>query len=498
MSKVAAITAPETVLKDDRELLQLLIEGVRDYAIYLLTPEGNVATWNTGAEKIKGYAASEIIGQHFSKFYPPDLIQRAWPEMELRVAKEEGRFEDEGWRLRKDGSLFWANVIITAIRDKDGQLLGFAKITRDLTERVKHEESLRVTEARLQLLIDSVVDHAVFMLDPEGRVASWNGGANRLKGYTANEIIGQHFSKFYPQDAIDRKWPEHELAMALEYGRVEDVGWRIRKDGTRFWANVTIAPIYDSKHELRGYAKVTRDMTERNRSIALQTSEKHMNEFIATLGHELRNPLGAISNAATIVKMVGGDKRLQAASGVIERQLGQLSRLVDDLLDVARIREGKFVLHTSRVDLWPIVIQATEGVPMIAQKSHSLTLNAPREPLLLEGDIARLNQVFVNVLGNAAKYMNEGGSITVTGERETHEAVVRIVDTGYGIDPELLPNVFDLFRQGERSLHDSKGGLGIGLTLVQRIVQLHGGSVEARSHGIGKGSEFTIRLPLLP
>jgi PAS domain S-box-containing protein len=487
---------PVTAFKDDEEIYRALVETVRDYAIFLLTPEGIVATWNKGAEQIKGYKAQEIIGQHISRFYPSDMVERQWPQMELRVASEEGRFEDEGWRVRKDGSRFWANVIITALRDPDGKLRGYTKITRDLTERMRHEESLKVSEERLQLLVNNVADHAIFMLDPKGLVASWNNGAQRLKGYAAHEIIGRHFSHFYPQEAIERLWPEHELQTALVQGRFEDAGWRIRKDGSRFWANVVITPVYDAQHELRGFAKVTRDLTDRSRLIAMQSSEKHMNEFIAMLGHELRNPLGAISNAAALMKKLSNDQRLEKASSVLERQLGQLTRLVDDLLDVARIRQGKFTLRTDAIELWQIVEQAVEAVPLIVQKSHQLTMTPASEPLIVDGDRERLIQALVNVLTNAAKYMDEHGSITMVGKRSANEAVICIKDTGRGIDPELLPNVFDLFRQGERTLHDAQGGLGIGLTLVQRILQLHGGSVEARSHGHNQGSEFIIRLPI--
>ncbi len=485
-----------SLLKDDKEIFRTLVESVRDYAIFLLTPEGIVATWNKGAEQIKGYKAEEIVGQHFSRFYTQDLIEREWPQMELRVAKEEGRFEDEGWRVRKDGSRFWANVVITALRDSAGNLRGYAKITRDLTERMLHEETIRQSEERLQLMVDNVLDHAIFMLDARGCVASWNKGAKRLKGYDAEEIIGEHFSRFYPPEAIEQLWPEHELQTALERGRFEDVGWRVRKDGSRFWACVIIRPVYDSLHELRGFTKVTQDLTERSRVTAMQSSEKHMDEFIATLGHELRNPLGAIGNATAMIKKLSGESRLQMASGVLERQLGLLTRLVDDLLDVARIRQGKFALRIETVSLGPILEQAVEAVPLIGQKSHRLSLAPAAAPLIVNGDKERLVQVFVNVLNNAAKYMDEHGSIDVLCKHADNEAVICIRDTGIGIDPDLLPNVFDLFRQGNDALHRAHGGLGIGLTLVQRILQLHGGSIEARSHGLNKGSEFIIRLPL--
>jgi PAS domain S-box-containing protein len=226
-------------LRQSEERFKLLVESVRDYAIFMLDPKGHVLTWNAGAQRFKGYRPEEIIGQHFSRFYPPEEVARGLPEHELQVASREGAFEDEGWRVRKDGSLFWANVVITAMRDKEGELVGFAKVTRDLTQRRAQEEDLRRSEERFRLLIEGVADYAIFMLDPNGRVSTWNMGAERIKGYAADEIIGQHFSIFYPQDAKDSGWPDHELRVAAEQGKFVDTGWRLRKDGTTFWMAVS-------------------------------------------------------------------------------------------------------------------------------------------------------------------------------------------------------------------------------------------------------------------
>ncbi|HEX2543383.1 MAG TPA: PAS domain S-box protein, partial [Ramlibacter sp.] len=279
---------PENV-SDQR--LQLLIEAVTDYGIFMLDPEGHIISWNTGAQKLKGWTRDEILGKHFSIFYPQEAVSTGWPQEELRLAKLRGRFEDEGWRLRKDGSRFWANVVITALFGPMGELSGFAKVTRDLTERRRHEEELRASEERVRLLVGSVADYAIFMLDPQGIVQSWNTGAQNIKGYTAAEIIGKHFSVFYsPEDQVSGK-AEKELAAAREHGRVEDEGWRVRKDGTLFWANVVVSAIYGPDGGLRGYAKVTRDMSERRRLEELEQSSRRMNEFLAMLAHELRNPL---------------------------------------------------------------------------------------------------------------------------------------------------------------------------------------------------------------
>jgi PAS domain S-box-containing protein len=250
----------------EAEQLRLLVQGTTEYAIFMLDPEGYVQTWNSGAERLKGYRAEEIIGQHFSRFYPAEALARKWPEHELTVARRVGRFEDEGWRLRKDGTRFWANVVITALTDEKGELRGFSKVTRDSTARRQAEEALRHSEERFRVLVESVKDYAIFLLDPEGRVASWNAGAERIKQYRAEDIIGQHFSNFYGQEDIDRGWPEHELRVAKQEGRFEDEGWRIRKDGSRFWANVVITALRDDAGNLRGFSKITRDMTDRKRS----------------------------------------------------------------------------------------------------------------------------------------------------------------------------------------------------------------------------------------
>ena len=244
---------------DDR--FRLIIEQIGEYAIFLLDPSGHVQTWNRGAERLKGYRADEIIGQHFSAFYRPE--DRWNCAVELDVARRDGRVEDEGLRVRKDGSLFWANVVITCLRDDAGQVLGFAKVTRDVTERRRAEESLRESEERFRLLVEGVKDYAIFMLDPRGVVATWNVGAERIKGYRADQIIGQHFSKFYPEEDLRAGKCEMELEVATREGRFEDEGWRLRSDGSRFWANVVITALHDPRSELIGFAKVTRDLTER-------------------------------------------------------------------------------------------------------------------------------------------------------------------------------------------------------------------------------------------
>jgi PAS domain S-box-containing protein len=255
-SPSGAVSVPEG-------LYRLLVESVRDYAIFALDPAGHVLTWSAGAAGLKGYARTEIIGCHFSTFYPPEDATAGKPERELEEAARTGRLEDEGWRVRKDGTRFWASVVVTALRDEMGALVGFAKVTRDITERRRDEQALRESEERFRLLVESVRDYAIFMLDPEGNVATWNAGAERIKGYRAEEIIGRHFSAFYPEEKVATRFPQYELEVAAREGRFEDEGWRVRKDGTRFWANVVITALRDPAQQLVGFAKVTRDLTQR-------------------------------------------------------------------------------------------------------------------------------------------------------------------------------------------------------------------------------------------
>ncbi len=496
---IAVQTAREVA---SEELFQLLVDSVHDYAIFMLDAHGLIATWNAGAERLKGYAASEIIGRHFSTFYPAEDVAAGKCEMELDVATREGRFTEEGWRIRKDGSRFWAHVVISAARTKSGELVGFAKVTRDLTERKRADEHRVAAEERYRRLVESVVDYAIFVLDPTGHIATWNTGAERLKGYTAEEAIGMHFSRFYPREDVAAGKCEMELEVATRVGRFEEEGWRVRKDGSQFWASVLIGPIRNSNGDLIGFSKVTRDLTERKRTederaarLAAEQANRIKDEFLAMLGHELRNPLAPIVTALDLIAM-RGETAAAKEHKVIERQVTHMMHLVDDLLDVSRISSGKIELRKRHVDVRDVISKAVEvASPLFEQKRHKLTIDVPATALVVSGDEARLTQVVANLLTNAAKYTASAGRVTVSARDTDEKVTIDVTDSGAGIGAELLPRIFDVFVQGYQSSERAAGGLGLGLRLVKSLVELHGGSVTAHSAGLGTGSRFTVVLP---
>ncbi len=348
-----------------------------------------------------------------------------------------------------------------------------------------------------RLLVEQVRDYAIFGLDDRGIVVSWNGGAERIKGYHADEIIGHHFSRFYPAEAIRAGWPQTELERAAKDGRFEDEGWRVRKDGTQFWAHVVLTALHDEDGTLRGYAKVTRDLTDEKRAAQLEADVRLIGEFVAMLGHELRNPLAPIRNAIDVAKRTEDPERTRWALGVVERQATHLTRLVDDLLDVGRITRGQLHLTRRRVPLRYAVESALEATrASIEGRGHQLTVTYRDQPLV-RGDSVRLTQVFTNLLDNACKYTPDKGKIyvEVSGEGETASVVVS--DTGVGVAPDRLPRLFDVFTQERRSLARSEGGLGLGLAVARHLVELHGGDLVAESPGPGCGSSFRVSLPLL-
>lgn len=502
------MTAQTPVLPVSAGLYQLLVESVSDYAIFALDAGGYIRTWNRGAQRLKGYAPDEIIGRHFSVFYSEAEKLARKPEYELEVATALGRVEDEGWRIRKDGTRFWANVIITALRDPDGTLVGFAKVTRDLSERRAAEQTLRASEQRFRLLVSGVRDYGIFMLDTSGFIVSWNEGAERIKGYSAEEILGKHFSTFYPAEDLAWDKPTKELEIAVREGKFEEEGWRIRKDGTRFWANVLITAIHDEEGVLIGFAKVTRDLSERRaaqeRALAdarrvaeAETANKTKAEFLASMSHELRTPLNAIGGYADLLLAgvtgeLSGDQRnyLERLRNSQQHLLG----IINDLLNFSRIEAGRVTY-----DIGPILLSDAIGhvLPMIEPQANQRGLTIRAEPsngVVAMGDAPKVEQILLNLLSNSIKFTERGGLVTIEAFDVSGFVGIRVRDTGSGIPQDKLDSIFEPFVQVGRSLTTSHEGTGLGLAISRDLARAMRGDLTVSSV-VGQGSTFELTLP---
>ncbi|RKH66799.1 PAS domain-containing sensor histidine kinase [Corallococcus sp. AB049A] len=497
--------AHPSAARDMATQLRLFIDSVKDYAILTLDPAGLIMSWNTGAERIKGYQSEEILGQHFSRFYPPEDVARGKPQQHLDIVCREGRFEEEGWRVRKDGSLFWANVVITAMRDSQGQLVGYGQVVRDFTEHKQAQEQLLQSEERFRLLVEQVQDYAIYMLDVDGRVSTWNAGAERFKQYKAEEIIGQHFSRFFPPEDVARGKPWYALQVAAREGHFEEEAWRVRKDGSLFWASVVVTALHDPAGNLRGFAKVTRDITQRKQSQErrelemLRDAVRARDEFLSVASHELKTPLTPLQLKLTaLLRTVENNpsatlpvERISRDLEVARRQVRKLSDLIEDLLDVSRISMGQLRLDRAPMDLASLARDVVARyAPQSAQVGCVVTLEAPT-PTPGHWDRSRVDQVITNLLTNALKY-GAGKPVHIRVRMEAGLAVLSVRDEGIGIPMEDQPRVFERFVRAvsERNY----GGLGLGLFITQQIIEAHNGIVQVRS-APGEGSTFTVMLP---
>jgi PAS domain S-box-containing protein len=489
---------------------RLLIESVTDYAIYMLDPEGNVVSWNPGARRFKGYEDHEIIGQHFSRFYTPEDKATDLPARALRIARDEGRFENEGWRVRKDGTRFWAHVIIDPIlHPVSGRALGFAKITRDLTERKKQEEALRRSEQSFRLLVQGVTDYAIFMLDEAGAVTNWNAGAERIKGYRPDEIIGRHFSVFYTDEERETKVWERALATARSAGSYQTEGWRVRKGGERFWASVALDPIRDDQGKIIGFAKITRDMTERRQADqaleaareALYQSQKMeaLGQLTGGVAHDFNNLLNAVVGSLELLrKQVKDERQLR----LIENALKGATRgitLTQRMLAFARKQD----LQVTSVNVYDLVAGMTDLLSRSLGPSIELETSFPTSLKPAAADPNQVELAILNLAVNARDAMPEGGKITISARNETVAAgsagplqpgeYVRLAvkDAGTGMDPETLARASEPF-------FTTKGvgkGTGLGLPMVIGTAAQLGGRLELESR-VGKGTTAALWLPV--
>jgi len=490
---------------DDR--FRALVEGIQEYGIFLLDDEGRVVTWNAGAQLITGYGSDEIIGRPVDLIYTPDAVAKGLPRILLKQARERGRVEQEGWRLRKNGTRFWADVAITCLTDDQGNCLGYANITRDLTERrlieterSRRREDLLRLEERFRLLVESVEEYAIFMLDPYGIVSTWNIGAERIKGYTAGEVLGRHFSIFRRDEDVRSGECEHELSLAAQNGKMEEEGWRVRKDGSQFWANVVLTAIRDNAGILIGFAKITRDLTQRRaleeerlQRARAEEAVRLREEFLLIASHELKTPLTTLQlDLCGIQKDLNGDwSRVSRKLDRANRSVARLSALVESLLSVSRLAQGKLTLDPASMDLAETVIQVVDGMREQAGKAGCDLAVHAAAPLLGNWDRLRIEQVVVNLLVNAIKY-GAGGAIEIEVRYADATAVIEVSDHGPGVAEADLVRIFQRFERASSIRH--YGGLGLGLYVSREIVEAHGGSITAGNRP-GGGAMFAVRLP---
>ena len=468
----------EKLLRENEERQRLLLDSLQDYAIVSLDVEGTITSWNAGSERIFGYSAAEVMGRPF-----PDLYRTvaSGSDSPLALAREQNRFESELWGERKDGSAFWSNLIISPIRGEDGRLRGFSTITRDLTERKAAERRLRQSDERFRLMLESVRDYAIITLDPKGVVTAWNAGAERFKGYRADEIVGQHFSRFYSESDVRGQRPEALLELALSSGRAEEDGWRIRKDGSRFWANVTISAARDEDGVVVGFVKVTRDLTERKRAedealalmSRLEESNRELESFASVASHDLQEPLRKIRAFGDRLQTRYTNELGTEGGDYIARMISAAARmqtLIDNLLTFSRVstKFQPFVL----VDLNQVARDVITDLEVRVSQTAA-TVNIQSLPTI-EGDATQLRQLLQNLIGNALKFhgdkpptvtVSAASAVTTSGLPAVE---LRVVDNGIGFEAQYAERIFGIFqRLHARTEYE---GTGIGLAICRKIV----------------------------
>ncbi len=488
---------------DDARRLQLLIDGVTDYAVYLITPQGRIASWNTGAQRLKGYDAAEIIGRPYATFFTAEDQAAGLPETALKTAAAEGRWEQEGWRVRKDGTRFWAMAVLDAVYGDNGDLIGYAKVTRDITERLQARERLTQTEARFAQLINAVIDYAIFQLDPKGNILTWNSGAQRIKGYSPEDIIGQHFSRFYTEEDRRTGLPEKALATADREGRFESEGWRIRKDGSKFRALVIIDPIRDARGELVGFAKVTRDVTERyaaqralretQEQLAASQKMEAVGQLSGGIAHDFNNLLMIVlGNLETIERHIKAlpepHPNLQRAATHALRGAHRAAALTSRLLAFSR----RQALNPQPIDVNKFLVGAADFMQRSLGESVEIQAVGAAGMWQIEADPNYLETALLNLAINSRDAMPDGGKITIEAEnifadeeycRKNPEVatgpyvVICVSDTGRGMPPDILNRAFEPFF----TTKEPGQGTGLGLSQVYGFVKQSGGNVKIYS-----------------
>ncbi|GAO43854.1 PAS domain S-box protein [Flavihumibacter petaseus] len=504
-------------------IYQRMVEEIEDYAIILLNCDGIIQNWNRGAQKIKGYTATEAIGKSFTMFYLPEDRASGLPQVLLRQAGAAGRAIHEGWRLRKDGKRFWGSTTLTAIHDSSGTVIGFSKVTHDLTEKKmaddrmahtaselrKANNSLRKSEERFQRMVREVRDYAIILLDEKGNILNWNAGAEKIKGYTASEVIGLNFRIFYLPADQERGLPEQLIHMAEKEGRAVHEGWRLRKDGTAFWGSIVITALHNEEGSLIGFSKVTRDLTERKQAedklqeylLTLEQQNRRLEQFAYVASHDLQEPLRKIRTFTDIIRIHRGNgEMVEKYFERIDASAHRMSELVASVLQYSRLEMATF----ETVDLDRVLDLAKEELVLPIEERNAV-IEADTLPLI-SGIPIQLQQLFVNLLGNAIKFAEgqpiirinvaEVQSREIPGAPASLKAgpcyAISFRDNGIGFDQQYAGQIFSMFQR----LHPKHeyGGTGIGLSICKRIMENHGGFIRAESEE-GSGSTFWIYFP---
>jgi PAS domain S-box-containing protein len=525
-------TEPHDATASENVLFRLFVESVRDYSLYVLSPQGFVITWNEGARRIKGYEASEIIGQPYERFFTPEDRAAGKPRLLMETALRERTARDEGWRLRKDGSRFWASAVITALVNDEGVLQGFAKVTHDETKRYNVERELRQSEERFRLAISALKEHSFYLLSPQGIIESWNEGAQRIKGYQGHEIIGRHFSIFFTDDDRVSGKPMRELEIAAKLGAFEEQGWRVRKDGSRFWASVVVTAVFDDKQVLRGFTKVTRDETAKHRASIelsqaleraraaetqlrehagelekrveertallskqaeqLQRINSDLEQFAYVTSHDLREPLRMITNYLDLIRLRNDgafDEKSRSYFDYIITSARRMQEMIEAVLEYARTEETEAEL--SVVPSAQLVQAALDNLrETIAAAGATVTV---AEPLpVIRANAPNLTRVFQNLIANAVKFRSDRPCQVCVGVKENgSEWVFSVADNGIGIDPAFHQQVFKIFH---RVGLNEVSGSGIGLATCKKIVERHGGRIWVES-ALGTGTTVHFSHP---
>lgn len=494
-------------------LYKKMIEEIQDYAIILMDENGIILNWNKGAQKIKGYREEEIVGKHFSIFYLPEDLEVNLPGKLMTEARETGRAAHEGWRKRKDGSRFWGSITITAVHDDNDTIIGFSKVTRDLTDKKKTEDTLRMSEERYHQMIAEVQDYAIILLNADGVIENWNTGAEHIKGYKSEEIIGKHFAIFYTTEDLADGLPYRLLKEARSKGKAVHQGWRVRKDGTRFWGNIAITALHGKDNSVIGFSKVTRDLTQQKLAddrlaiymAELEIQNNELEQFAFVASHDLQEPLRKIQTFAELIRDNFQDAEfVRVYFDKLDASAKRMSELVRSLLNYSRLAKDKTSQMIGEVDLNTIVKEVCEDFELLIEERKAIIHNNFLP--VVRGDRIQLGQLFSNLISNAIKFCKTNPVITISVERLYLEEIpeppksltgemyyhIRFQDNGIGFEEKYSQRIFSLFQRLHGKLEYA--GTGIGLALCKKIVENHKGHIFAESQP-GQGATFHIYLP---